>query len=152
MLIVLNWEKLGKWALTFVLLTAVFIGLQTYFTSLDISMFPTQLQPLFSTLKYFFSLPLVLFFISILANSWGYIIEWVHTQYKENYDFNKLLLTVTYWVGLLGTYLTVAETLALPEPYKSFVTFILVVMGFLKQALKTLNISVGNVVTIRSGA
>jgi len=137
--IVVNWEKLAKVVLAFLLFTFVFVGLEAYFATVDVAAFPEVFQPILSRFKYFFTLPLTLFFVATLRNYWGYIVEWVRGKYVESYEFNKYLGTVGYYVGIVGTFLTAASALNVPEPYRSFAVFLLIIVDLLKQAFQTLN-------------
>jgi len=142
-----NLEKVGKLILAVVLTTAVLLGLQTGITNLDVSTMPSQLQEFFAVLKTFFAggvpvlSPLALFVLAVVRNQWGYITDWVKSSYKESYDFSKFWTTVAYYVGLLGTFLAVAATLNIPDVWRNFVVFLIVIIDLLKQALSTVGIT-----------
>jgi len=142
-----NLEKIGKLVLAVVLVTAVLLGLQTAIVNLDISTMPSGLQQFFGVLKTFFAgsipvlSPIALFVLSLVRNQWGYITEWVKSTYKESYEFSKFWTTVAYYVGLLGTFLAVAVTLQIPDTWRNFGAFLIVIVDLLKQALSTVGIT-----------
>ena len=142
-----NLEKIGGLILTVVLMTAVLLGLQLSIANLDVTTMPSQLQEFFAVLKTFFSggvpvlSPLALFAFAVVRSQWGYITEWVKSNYKETYEFSKFWTTVAYYVGLLGTFLAVAVTLNIPDVWRNFGAFLIVIVDLLKQALKTVGIS-----------
>ena len=142
-----NLEKIGKLILAVVLFTAILLGLQTAIVNLDISTMPSGLQQFFAVLKTFFAgglpmlSPLALFVLAFVRNQWGYITEWVHSTYKESFEFNKFWTTVAYYVGLLGTFLAVAVTLQIPDVWRNFGTFLIVIVDVLKQALNAVGIT-----------
>jgi hypothetical protein len=151
-----NLEKIGKLVLAVVLVTAVLLGLQTAIVNLDVNTMPSGVQQFFAVLKTFFAgglpvlSPLGLFVLSLLRNQWGYITEWVKSKYKESFEFQKFWTTVAYYVGLLGTFLAIAVTLQIPDTWRNFGTFLIVIVDLLKQAFNTLGITATSVKAIFS--
>jgi len=135
----LSLEKLGKWVLAAVLLVSVFVGLQSYFTNLDVSTMPVELQEGFTVVKVFFGSGVVLVAIAILRNGIGYFVEWTKNAYKESFEFQKYLTTVGYYVGLGGVIITSMTTLDISTEWKTFAIFLLVIIDIMKQALKAVD-------------
>ena len=133
-------EKLGKWILAAVLLVSVFVGLQSYFTNLDVSMMPIEFQEVFTVVKGFFMSSAVLIAIAIIRNGFGYFVEWTRNSYKESFQFQKYLTTVGYYVGLGGVLITSMTALDIPAEWKTFAMFLLVIVDLMKQALKTVDV------------
>lgn len=117
-----NNEKLVLAFGVFILLTAIFIGAQTYFQNVDLATVPTFAQPLVTAMKNFFGLGAGLFVLAYLRNLLGYFRNWykLHATQEVNFEMKRYADTFVYYGGIVNVFAS-----AIPPPY----TYIAVLVG-----------------------
>jgi len=109
-----NTERLIVAFAIFVVLAAVFVGLGSYFSSLDLSTVPDFAKDFVVAVQRFFSLGSVTFVVMYLRNLLGYARNWLmlHKTEKVDFEMNRYYNTIMYYLGVFNVIVS-----AVPEPY-----------------------------------
>lgn len=112
-----NIEKLALALAIFVILAGVFLAVNEYVKTIDITQVPLFLQPIVKAMQNFFAYSAVVFAVAYLRNTLGYLRNWVteHKTQTVDYDLNRYYSTLLYYVGPFNIALS-----ALPAPYNIF--------------------------------
>jgi hypothetical protein len=126
----LNPEKTAKLVFFVIVVSAVFIGLQTFAQTIDVTQLPIQMQKPFSALIAFMTSGGGLFIVSLGRNLLGYIYVYVGSGYKETYSFKQLTTTWIYYTSFIGSALAFVEVVRLPAPYDNLVVTVVSMVAF----------------------
>ena len=136
----LNAKKTAYLLISVLLCFAVFAALQAYANQLDVASLPEEWQPMFMAFVTFMSSAGATFAISVTRNIAGYLRKYVKTNYAEAYDQKRLYSTWLYYYGIIGTAVTIVNTIELPSPYKEAVlgitTLVAILADFLFSEIK----------------
>ena len=110
----------GSVLLVAILALAAFTSATALIQQVPTESVPELLLPIWGYIVTFFSLAPVITVIAFGRNILGFLVNYFKTNHGEEYDFDKLGETLTFYIGTLTTILTIASLL--PEPYNSIVS------------------------------
>ena len=138
----LNAKKTVLLILTAIITLTVFAGLGEWAKTIDVSILPESAQPILTVVITFMTSGGVTFAITISRNVVGYLRNYVKEEYAEEYDFKQLYGTWFYYFGIIGTAITVVETMPIQSPYKELIlaitTLASLILDFTLSELKKL--------------
>ena len=138
----LNAKKTVLLILTAIIMLTVFAGLGEWAKTIDVSILPESAQPILTVVITFMTSGGVTFAITISRNVVGYLRNYVKEEYAEEYDFKQLYGTWFYYFGIIGTAITVVETMPIESPYKELIlaitTLASLILDFTLSELKKL--------------
>jgi len=117
----LNAQKTVLLILVTIITLAIFAALGEWAKTVDVSILPESAQPILTIVITFMTSGGVTFAITISRNVVGYLRNYVKEEFNEEYDFSRLYGTWFYYYGIIGTAITVVETMPIGSPYKELI-------------------------------
>lgn len=128
-----NPTKIAKVLVALIIMMGVLVAVDTAVSVVDPSTLPGGLVPYWNYLVIFFETAPIAFIVGFGRNILGYARKYFKSNYKENYDVNKLYETWAYYTGALTTVLA-----CVPAPYNGVAAAVVIIFDFITSEIRKL--------------